>query len=111
MAKKHKLLPKKKAKQNIQKLKKIKKVQQKKEKVAKITKNYTNKKESEIITQSKKPTHYSQLDPTKMYVKELVTELQLRGLSTKGKKELLKVRLELRLSTEKNVEEKKLGQK
>ena len=44
-----------------------------------------------------------------MKVKELQHELALRGFSTKGKKENLVIRLELRLKTEKSVEEKSKG--
>ena len=46
-----------------------------------------------------------------MFAKDMQHELRLRGLSDKGKKEVLKIRLELRLVTEKHVEEKKSGDK
>ena len=42
-----------------------------------------------------------------MNVDNLQHELRLRGFSTKGKKADLVLRLELRLKTESNVEEKK----
>ena len=42
-----------------------------------------------------------------MIVPDLQHELGLRGFSTKGKKENLVLRLELRLKTEQQVEEKK----
>ena len=116
MAKKHKLQPKKKAKQSTQKIKKIKQVQKKKEK-ASTSKKQLAKNAPEASTSIKqsvknapknnKPTHYSQLDPNTMYAKDMQHELRLRGLSDKGKKEVLKIRLELRLVTEKNVEQKK----
>ena len=98
MARKHKLLPKKKAKQNNQKLKKIKKVQKKKEKVGNVVKSPLN---------NKIKTKYDQLDPNAMKVKALQHELGLRGLNIKGNKKELQFRLSLQLETEKRIDLKK----
>ena len=74
----------------------------KKESKVTTVKNTTKNVPTNIV-----PTHYSQLDPKTMTVAYLQHELRLRGRSNKGKKELLVVRLELALKTEKSVEEKK----
>ena len=59
---------------------------------------------------SKVPTHYSKLDPESMNVGELQHELGLRGLSTKGQKKVLKIRLQLVVDHDKKIAEKKSNQ-
>ena len=82
----------------------IKEQQREKEKVAKATKRPPPQPKNKV------PTHYSKLDPESMTVGELQHELGLRGLSTKGQKKVLKIRLQLVVDHDKKIAEKKSNQ-
>jgi len=82
----------------------FKEQQREKEKVAKATKRPPPQPKSKV------PTHYSKLDPESMNVGELQHELGLRGLSTKGQKKVLKIRLQLVVDHDKKIAEKKSNQ-
>ena len=106
MAKKHgKKQSQKRAPKNSTKNEKKKIIQKKKEKAENSRKNTPAKNVSTI--KSKIPSHWSKLDPPNMKVKEMQHELLLRGLSNKGVKKVLTIRLKLLLDREKNLEEKK----